>query len=248
MSGNRALRRAVETSDVGRLTGKVPLITDHTDLITPLVAQEMLKKNTFNRPINWKKVEEYADVMKNGGWKLTSQGIVFDENGVLLTGQQRLWAVIYSDTAVYMRVSRGCPSDTVRLLDRGAPQTSKDLAARETKRKHTSVESSIARAMLVMNGKTPTTDAIANLLIEQSSKLLLITDELKGTKKTKGILMISAAICIAEKNIKQECKKIDTYVKELESALYPSTSEKCWGRGIAFTMALEQAKKIIFRN
>jgi hypothetical protein len=112
----KALGRAMETKDVIRISGDVPLITDVTELVTPELAEKILKRNKNNRPINWRKVEEYARLMTEGKWKLHSQGIVIDADGNLLTGQKRLWAIIYSGTSVLMRISRGCPSNTASLL------------------------------------------------------------------------------------------------------------------------------------
>ena len=249
MSGNKALRRAFKVSDGIRISGNVPLITDTTELITPQIAQDMLKHNTNNRPINWRKVEEYADIMAKGRWKLHSQGIVFDENGVLLTGQKRLWAVIYSETNVYMRVSRGCPADTVRMLDRGEPQSARDLAARETERKHSPTETSIARGISVLRGvNKPSRDILADILVEKAEILKIVQDETKGTKKTKPILMILAAICKEHNDIdkiRDLAHKVEGIAQKLEQSLHPSTADKCWGKGVAFVLAMESAKKCV---
>lgn len=251
MSGNKALRRAAELPDIIRIKGDVPLIRDLTELITPQIAQEMLKHNKANRPVNWKKVEEYADIMSKGEWKLTSQGIIFDNHGELLTGQKRLWAVIYSDTAVYMRVSRGCPADTVRMLDRGEPQSARDLAARETTRKHSPYEISIARGALLLRGIVkPSKDKLADYLIEKKVILSEILSQTKGTKKTRGVLMVLAAISLMDdiSSIKLKSCNAESYAKELDSILCPSSAEECWGRGTAFTVAMGQAKKCIERK
>src|SRR5678815_3587241 len=104
MKGNKAMRRALQTSDAIRVNSDVPLIVDTTELITPEVAQEMLNHNKGNRPVNWNQVEQYAAMMKAGEFKLTAQGIVLDKTGNLLTGQTRLWAVVLSNCSVYMRV------------------------------------------------------------------------------------------------------------------------------------------------
>jgi len=249
MIKGKALRRALETKDAVRITGDVPLITDTTELITPQIANEMLKNNTRNRPINWKKVEEYADIMARGEWKLHSQGIVFDENGVLLTGQKRLWAVIYSETSVYMRVSRGCPADTVRILDRGEPQSARDLAARETGRKHSPTETSIARGISVLRGvNKPSRDFLADILVEKTEILKIMLDETKGTKKTKPIMMILAAICNEHNDrdkIKNLSRNVEGIAQKLEQSLIPSTADKCWGKGVAFVLAMESAKQCV---
>lgn len=249
MVKGKALRRALETKDAMRITGEIPLIVDTTELITPAIAQEMLKHNKTNRPINWRKVEEYSDLMANDQWKLHSQGIIFDPNGNILTGQKRLWAVVYSGKDVLMRVSRGCPADTVRILDRGTPQTARDMAARETKRKHTAVENSIVRGFLVLNGyKTPSPDKIADVMIEKSETLEDILTETKGTKKTRAILMILGAACFAAHDratLARLLKSVEVMASKLEKALAPATADKCWGRGVAFVMAMDQAIKVV---
>lgn len=248
MIKGKALRRALQTEDAIRLDGKIPLIVDKTELITPEIAQEMLHKNNNNRPINWKKVEEYADLMRKGEWKFHSQGIILDSYGNILTGQKRLWAIIYSGVTIPMRISRGCPSDIVRTIDRGTPQSSKDLAARETKRKHSTTEASLARAMLILSGTKPNTDLIADMLIKKERHLALLMKETKGTKKTRAILMILAVLCFLIENdfkLKSLSKNIEGWAKILDEKLFPSNANKCWGRGVAFILALEQAKKIV---
>ena len=166
----KALKRALEVDPI-RAGGDIPLITDKTELITPTVAQEMLRANKDNRPINWKKVEEYSDAMVRGEWKLHAQGIVLDEGGNILTGQKRLWAVIYADVSVYMRVSRGNPKDTAKLLDRGDPQSARDLASRGTGRWHSPTESSIARACAALTGNMrPSKTQLADIFEANSKK------------------------------------------------------------------------------
>jgi hypothetical protein len=248
MKGNKAMRRAMETKDFIRVNGGVPLIVDTTELITPTLAQEMLEHNKANRPVNWKKVEEYADIMSKGEWKLHSQGIVFDSCGNLLTGQKRLWAIVYSGVSILMRVSRGCPADTVRIMDRGEAQSARDLAARETTRKHSPYEVSLARGVLILQGiNKPSKDQLADVLIEKSEIFSTILSETKGTKKTRSVLMILAAMGFLSSD-KMKAKSMSRHVEkcssELDLALLPGCAEKCWGKGAAFSVAMGQAQRI----
>lgn len=64
------------------------------------------------RPVNKRKVSTYASDMKGGKWGLSHESIAFDENGVLLDGLKRLWAVRKADVPVVMRVTTGVPSKT----------------------------------------------------------------------------------------------------------------------------------------
>lgn len=245
----RALRRALETKESFRISGDVPLIVDTTELITPAVAQEMLNHNKANRPVNWKKVEEYAEIMRRGEWALHAQGIVIDTNGNLLTGQQRLWAVIYANVSVYMRVSRGNPPEVAKLLDRGRPQSARDLASRDTEKKHSPMESSIARGILALGGnRKPSVDELAATISGHSQMTTAILTQTTGTKKTKAVLMILAAICVVAEDVVHArvlAGRIDELADRLERALRPESPDGCWGKGAAFGLAMEQARKYV---
>ena len=68
--------------------------------ITPDMAIEMLSRNSANRKLRDDRVKLYAKQMKEGKWHLTGQSITFAEDGQLLDGQHRLWAVIESNCTV----------------------------------------------------------------------------------------------------------------------------------------------------
>lgn len=248
----KALRRALQTSDSIRVNAEVPLITDTTELITPTIAQEMLKRNKANRPINWNKVEEYATAMADGFWRLHAQGIILDSENNILTGQKRLWAVVYSGVNVYMRVSRGNPPDTARLIDRGTPQSARDLASRDTGTKHTPTEASIARAFCALMGNTkPSVDVLGTTIGVISDQVAAELDELKGTKKTRAVLMICAAVCACSDTIEQvreRIRHVSAMADDLEADLAPQTADKCWGRGAAFGLAMDRASDVVRRR
>lgn len=248
MSGNKAMRRAVTTAGAVRINADLPLIVDTTELITPEVAQELLNRNRFNRPINWNQVELYAKTMSDGEFKLTAQGIVIDKNGNLLTGQTRLWAVILSNCSVYMRVSRGNDPATGRLLDRGRPQSARDLATRSSEQKHAPTEASIARAICALTGEMkPSNDRLAEVIAANSPLAKTILKSISGLKKSKSVLMIVAALCVKSKKeaVDHLFVRISEFSDALDIALMPHTASSCWGRGAAFGLALEHARRII---
>jgi hypothetical protein len=245
----KALRRALATADAVRITGDVPLIVDTTELVTPDKAQDMLHRNKHNRPINWKTVEEYAVKMAKNEWPLHAQGIILDGDGNILTGQKRLWAVVYSGVSVHMRISRGTPASAARLLDRGAPQTARDLATRNTERKHSPLEASLARGLLVLQGTLqPSRDQLADMIVANADRSTLVLAETKGTKKSKAVLMILAALCapaVLPKHIHILAGQTEILADRLEASLQPQGAARCWGRGAAFGLAMENARKII---
>lgn len=90
--------------------------------------QHLVERGEFrNRTINKTLVDSYASDMVRGRWGLSHQGIAFDEDGRLLDGQHRLWAVVKAGIPVMMIVATGVPSSTnggfsmptMDIVDRG---------------------------------------------------------------------------------------------------------------------------------
>lgn len=67
--------------------------------ITPEIAEQLLKYNKHNRPMQSTRVKEYANDMEHGKWCLSESVIGFGNDGVLTNGQTRLQACIQSNTS-----------------------------------------------------------------------------------------------------------------------------------------------------
>lgn len=93
-------------------------IETNVEIVTPEKASEYLAQNKNNRRINSRHVELLMRDMKAGNWRLTHQGIAFDEYGNLLDGQHRLMACVLSKVPIETLVTRnvcredGCAIDT----------------------------------------------------------------------------------------------------------------------------------------
>lgn len=85
--------------------------------ITPADAVLWLEGNIHNRKLRESRVRLYARDIKGGKWRLTHQGIAFDESGKLSDGQHRLWAIVEADTPATMMVSWGVPSTSLMVID-----------------------------------------------------------------------------------------------------------------------------------
>lgn len=94
------------------------LIT-RVETITPVLAEEYLRRNTKNRQLRSNIVGYYASQMKNGQWMLNGEGIIFNEEDVLVDGQHRLAAVIESGVDVDMLVVRNADKDSFTTVDCG---------------------------------------------------------------------------------------------------------------------------------
>lgn len=109
------------------------MISSKIERITPEMAMEILEKhNPRNRNVVESSVQAYANDMKNKRWTVTHQGLAFNENGDLLDGQHRLWAVVFANMPVDFMVTRGLPDqdvqggvviNTMDAIDKGRART-----------------------------------------------------------------------------------------------------------------------------
>lgn len=73
--------------------------------VTPKQAAKWLEGHQNIRAINHRQVDAIANDIRNGNWKVTHQGICFDENGKLVDGQHRLHAIVEANQPVRIMVS-----------------------------------------------------------------------------------------------------------------------------------------------
>lgn len=97
--------------------------------VTPELAAKWLEGNTHNRALRPAAVERYAADMLAGRWGLTHQGIAFDDNGVLLDGQHRLWAIIEANMSIKFRVFFNESPSARWFTDTGNPRKNVDVLA-----------------------------------------------------------------------------------------------------------------------
>ena len=91
--------------------------------ITPAKAKEYLEHNTDNyRVLSPRRVQTYAEDMRNGLWQANGEPIVFDNAGTLKNGQHRLNAIIESGATVSILVVRGVDK-SVDIFDCGGGRT-----------------------------------------------------------------------------------------------------------------------------
>lgn len=72
--------------------------------VTPAIAKKWLATMVTNRTLSEGRAVQYADLMSAGQWRVTNEGIGFDENGRLVDGQHRLRAVQISGIPTRMLV------------------------------------------------------------------------------------------------------------------------------------------------
>ena len=102
------------------------------ETITPLKAHSMLEHTHatgfVNRKISDGSVNRYARDMVSGNWKSnTGEVIKIDTKGAVIDGQNRLAAVIQSDTSIDFWVCRGLDRTVFQFLDQGKPRDLENL-------------------------------------------------------------------------------------------------------------------------
>ncbi len=106
---------------------KTKIMRTEVKLITPHLASIYLERNNVNRILRPPVVASYADQMRRGQWKLTSQGISFDTNNNLVNGQHRLYAVIKSGVSVKMSVTFEEDPEAFKYIDTSKRRTVSDV-------------------------------------------------------------------------------------------------------------------------
>lgn len=95
-------------------------------LMTPELAEELLKKNKGNRKIKTVK-DFYSKQMKNGEWKENGEPIIIDKNGIIKDGQHRLIAVISSKHKYEVPIIYDVNPDVMDTIDTGTNRSLSDI-------------------------------------------------------------------------------------------------------------------------
>jgi hypothetical protein len=96
-------------------------------LITPELAAQWMKHNTFNRPLKHSRVKAYGEDMLAGRWKETGESIKLTPDGTLLDGQNRLQACIEANTPFTSWVMFNVPPESFVAMDSGATRKPTDV-------------------------------------------------------------------------------------------------------------------------
>lgn len=102
--------------------------------VTPALAAAWLGTMRRNRSLSMDRVRRYAAIMKAGEWRLTHQGVAFDDTGALADGQHRLQAVLVADVPVKMKVTRGVPAAWWDVIDDMRARTAADALTAKGRR------------------------------------------------------------------------------------------------------------------
>lgn len=86
-------------------------------IVTPEMATELLEANQMNRPLTDSHVKRIARQIMAGHWKFNGDTIKISEDGDVLDGQHRLWAIIEAKMPVETVLIYGIHRDAFATID-----------------------------------------------------------------------------------------------------------------------------------
>lgn len=119
-------------------TKRYPNVRISIETITPEIAEKMLLTNIDNRD---PKREAIKKAILSGEWTLNGATIVFDENGNLTDGQNRLRACVAANVPIDTLVVRGIPRAAQITMDTGIKRSLTDYLKLKGLKNYTTVGS-----------------------------------------------------------------------------------------------------------
>lgn len=154
-------------------------------MVSPALAEEILKLNTNNRRLRPTVIDRYAEIIKSGKWEITPQGIVISNTGVLLDGQHRLLAIIKADAAVPMFIWSNVEEEVYKVLDRGIARTTADALREDRDLTET------AALLSDIYGRGPRTDAKVAVMLDVIREPFETLMTHGGKKKAKVVTSVA---------------------------------------------------------
>lgn len=105
-----------EQKSIGELSRPSRDITFKSEVVTPKEARAMLRA-AKNDHRDARAIDIYANEVRSGRWQENGQPIIFDENGYLIDGVQRLEAVVRADRPIATLIARNVRADTLHTID-----------------------------------------------------------------------------------------------------------------------------------
>lgn len=131
--------------------------------ITPSIACAIMRRNTHNRPFSAARSAKYAKIILDGRWRVTTEGIALDKNGVLQDGQHRLEAIKSTGVPTKLLIWFGSDPENFEVIGTGAPRTTGETAA-IAKYSYYNLRASVAGHITRMNETKPDNNQIYQTL------------------------------------------------------------------------------------
>ncbi len=117
--------------------------------LTPERATALLEHNTLNRPLNDQHVKRLAGQIQAGKWRFNGDTIKVSDDGAVLDGQHRLWAVIEAKASVETIIVRGIERDAFATIDTlRRPRSGADVVALSGTTRHRNIIASAVQWLI----------------------------------------------------------------------------------------------------
>lgn len=151
------------------------------EVIGPDEARKFLETVGVNRKVVQAHVERLAESMRRGEWvEMAGDPIRFNQQGELIDGQHRLWAVIEAGATLRFAVGRGLPAEAMTVLDTGRRRTLADFL--EMRGEHNAA--ALAGALNYLHHYWVTKEMVS---VQWGIKSLTVTEALKSLEEHPGI-------------------------------------------------------------
>lgn len=120
--------------------------------VTPIVAKSWLGAARINDHLNRQLVDSYARDMEQNNWKLNGDPIIFDSDGVLLSGRHRLKASVLANASFRTLVVRGVNEKDFETIDSVRRRTAADVMNIRKEPHYRALAASLALVWRAANG------------------------------------------------------------------------------------------------
>jgi len=94
--------------------------------MTPALAAKLLEQNTVNRLLSPARVNALADAIDRDGWLADANPIKIGEDGTIIDGQHRLYAIVKAGKAITCLLASDVPIIARMSVDTGRPRSFAD--------------------------------------------------------------------------------------------------------------------------
>lgn len=196
-------------------------------IISPVLAELMLARNTDNRRIRRNKVEGLKLALKEKRWKLHLQGVSFDTNGTLDNGQHRLTAIVETGESALMTVAFGQSPEVYGIIDTQTPRNTGDVFQRKGEK----YAVALAAAGRLLNNITEFGEGRGNVSVDNETLTAFVEDKHPDLRdschigsigfnlKCAPTPLIVAHYLITRKYSAEKGEHVDTFFETLRSGL-----------------------------
>lgn len=115
------------TDFIERLPESLPPFAVKFVLVTPKIAEELLKYNTHNRTIHLHDLTRYKNSLLKKEWQDGISVLWFGSNNVLIDGQHRLLAIVKTGVSAMFQINYMTSDIVSRVIDTGRSRTPSDI-------------------------------------------------------------------------------------------------------------------------